>query len=130
MKGFNRLLFTVTLIVINAYSISKNFPCDIKGKIIPCADTPFYKGNAAVFDFNSGDACGVDAASGIKVRGIFFTNHWVMGMAGNQDMVVFCCPGVQAFFCFSFFGVVFCRTGRVWDAKAFKRLPYISNQKA
>lgn len=85
-------------VVIHADRFSQLFPCGLEDQIGPCLCTPFYQGQTAVFDFDTGHSGRMDTASGITVRRGDSADHGMMGVSCDQDMPVFYRPFCQTLF--------------------------------
>ena len=65
---------------------------DVENSVFSCINMPFDEGNAAVADFNAGNAVRVHTATGIIVRRVFAAYSGTVCMTGNQRPVITLCP--------------------------------------
>lgn len=115
-------------VFINADCLAKYLTHGIQGQIFSCSDAPFDERDAAVTDFNAGDAGGVHAASGIAVGCSFGADHGTVCMSGNEQSVILDGPVGQDLFRVFFSRIVFGGAGRIWDSELFERAPDIADQ--
>ncbi len=80
---------------INADCLSKHCADNMKRQLFICLHAPLNERQAAVFDFNTGNAGGVNTASGIAVGRSLCSNHRVVCMTCNKDAVMRFCPAGQ-----------------------------------
>ena len=91
-------------------------PCDIKFSHIVGLDAPFDQGDLTVLDFDAGDAARMNAASGVKIAGIFVAQHRAVRVSGHEVTAPADCPSGQPALTFMAAVVVFCCTGGVKNA--------------
>lgn len=75
------------------------------------------------FNFQTGDAARVDAASAVAVVYILRCECGAVCVAGDKDMVLLFGPVVEPFFRFIFPRVVLGGAGGVKDTEMFQRFP-------
>ena len=85
--------------------------------------SPFYKANTAALNFQAGNASRVDAASAVVIKIILKGKGGPMGMAGNENMILFLCPMLKPFFRFVLSRVILGRAGGVQDTEMFQGFP-------
>lgn len=114
----------------DTYRLIQLFSCHAQGQIRSCLQKPFHQGDAAVLNFQAGDAAWMDAAPGIEVGGIRISGHGAVGVPCDEQFLFLDRPGCQALFCLLFLCIIAGSAGRVGYAKGFQRFPEIPHQKA
>lgn len=107
----------------------QQFPGNIKGKILPDMDGPFYERYLKTIHFNTGDITGPDAASGIIITGVGIKSRAV-GMSGNQDTIMLLGPGGKSVFDLLLFWILFRTVRRIQKTDTLKRTPEVPDQKS
>lgn len=115
---------------INADCLSKHCADNMKRQLFICLHAPLNERQAAVFDFNTGNAGGVNTASGIAVGRSLCSNHRVVCMTCNKDAMMRFCPAGQPQLGYFFPLIIFGCTGRVRDAELFENTPDVAYEKA
>ena len=93
-----------------------------------CSQSPFDQCKAAVCDFNAGDPGRRYTAACIGIWGRRRSDHGMMGVAGNQQVMMLSGPVREPFFSPLFLSVVFGRTGRIGDSQLLQRTPQIADK--
>lgn len=106
-----------------------DFPCDVQAHIRPGGQSPFDQPDTHGFDFEAGNAAGMDAASAVIIIRIVFGQSRTVCVPGDQNVIFLIGPVVQALFCFVLSRIVFGRAGGIEYAVAFQRFPQISDEK-
>lgn len=108
----------------------QGFACHIQTSVRSYREHPFCKGDAAAFDFQTGDAVRVYAASAVTVRKIRLRQGGAVGMPGNQENLFFFGKGLQPFFTGLLAGIIFSGAGGVENPVVLQWSPEVSDQEA
>lgn len=122
--------YSSPLIFIDADGTCKLLPSDIERHVVARPERPLYECHTAVCHFDAGDASWMYAASGVKVRRFFCTDHRPVRVARYEDPVIIDGPSGELPFCLALFRIIFCSACRVKNADMLHWFPDIAHEKA
>ena len=102
----------------------------LKALVLPGMKPPLDQCQSETGDFDAGDPIGGDTASGVQIGTAGGTGNGVVGMAGDQQTLMFTGPPGEPLFGLFLQSVVPGGAGGIWNAQSFQRLPEITNQEA
>lgn len=123
------ILRKVRITIFSWFQASEFLPLHINTSALSGAHIPFHKGQASGFDLDARNAVRVHTAAGIQVRGVFFTGHRTVCVAGDQYPAILSGPVSESRFGFLFGRVVFGGACGVEYPDLLQWLPHIPNKK-
>lgn len=115
-------------VIVNANGICQYLAGDKQAPVLSGVKRPFHKRHTALFQFDTGNPMGMNAASRVAVRGIGRTYHRAVGVPRNQDVLFPSGPLRKLFFRFPFSFIVFGGAGGIPKAQQFRRPPEITDE--
>lgn len=82
-----------------------------------------------MFNFDTGDAAGVDAASRVHIVGRDCMKPWSVGVSGDQGHLVFQGKVGESFFHPILADIIFGGAGRIQHAEMLQRAPEVPDKK-